>query len=270
MAAEKVTEESIAFIIRYTGGVICIPTTDARLNELELPQMVQNNTDPKKTAFTVTVDYKIGITTGISAHDRALTIRAFTDPNVHASDFNRPGHVFPLRYHPGGVLKRCGHTEAGVDLARLSGLYPAACLSEIMLDDGKMARLPQLIEFSKEHNIKLITIADLIKYRYSRETLIYQPKPDLHAKYHCLNINTEYGEFKCYSFQSVLDNNHHLALVYGDPSKEGTMVRVQHECPLGELVESKECQCHKKTQNALKKICKNGSGVFISLRGVNV
>ncbi|KAK8807091.1 hypothetical protein WA158_003850 [Blastocystis sp. Blastoise] len=263
IAAEKVTVEQMAFIVRYTGGVICVATTENRLMELELPQMVEHSQDPKKTAFTITIDYKHGTTTGISAHDRCLTINAVGNPKCQASDFQRPGHVFPLRYRNGGVLTRNGHTEATVDLARLAGLYPAGALSEIVSDDGTMMRRPQLEVFSREHNIKMITIADLIKYRYQQETLVS-----------CIqttsNVATQYGSFTVKLFKDLINSNTHLIIQLGTPSSSSPyLVRVMNGCPLGLYLPQSGCNCFEVYNYVLQRIQKEGSGCVVILRNNN-
>ena len=208
MAAERVTPEAIAFIVRHTSGVICMPVIGERLDELEIPLMVAANTDSRRTAFTVSVDARMGVTTGISAADRARTIRAIIDPETEPGDLSRPGHVFPLRYREGGVLKRAGHTEAAVDLARLAGLFPAGVLCETVNEDGTMARLPDLERFARAHELKIISIADLIRHRRQNEVLVHEVAE--------ANIPTRHGEFRSIAYESVTDARTHVALVMGD------------------------------------------------------
>src|SRR5690349_1233622 len=210
IAAERMTPDKMAFMIRYTSGVICLPMEGARLDELQLPLMVSGseNTEGQRTAFTVSVDAQQGTTTGISAADRCTTVHALIDANTVASDLARPGHIFPLRYRDGGVLKRAGHTEAAVDLARMAGAYPAGVLAEIVNDDGTMQRMPQLEAFAAEHGLVLVTIADLIRYRRHREKLVRRVSE--------ARIPTQYGDFTAHVFESLLDGVEHLAFVRGD------------------------------------------------------
>ncbi len=216
-------------------------TTEARLQQLGLPQMVPNNEDPKRTAFAISLDYRKDTTTGISASDRAKTIRAMANPACSEKDFTRPGHIFPLRYHVGGVLRRCGHTEASVDLSRLAGLYPAGALCELVKDDGEMMRFPDCKIFAKTHGLKMITIADLIKYRFRRETLVKEVNPNAASDSKDIlpvkaqEINTPYGPFVCQVFESVLDKSQHIAMVKGNPRTKGVAVRVQLESLAGRL-----------------------------------
>eukprot|EP00871_Galdieria_phlegrea_P003730 jgi/Galph1/4358/GphlegSOOS_G2956.1 len=277
MAAEKVTTESIAFMVRHTSGVLCVSVKPDRVEELNLQPMVPINTDPKKTAFTVSVDYKHGTSTGISAADRAKTIRALADPNAVAKDFQRPGHVFPLKYKEGGVLKRAGHTEAAVDFASAAGLYPAGVLAEVVSEkDGSMARLPELMEFCKKHNIVLTSIADLIRWRRETEKLVFRVS-ETPAK-----LPTVYGTFDSYCFLSVLDNVEHIALVMGGPfygidSKDGgnliakeqepVLVRVHSECCTGDIFGSLRCDCGVQLKAAMKAVAREGRGVILYLRG---
>src|SRR5918993_2421220 len=244
MAAERVTPASIAFIVRHTSGVICMPVIGERLDELEIPLMVAANTDSRRTAFTVSVDARMGVTTGISAADRARTIRAIIDPETEPGDLSRPGHVFPLRYREGGVLKRAGHTEAAVDLARLAGLFPAGVLCEIVDDSGQMARLPELERFAADHGLPLITIADLIRSRRQREKLV---KRVAEAR-----IPTRWGEFTAYAYESLLDGEQHLALVKGAVQGEAdVLVRVHSECLTGDALGSLRCDCGPQLEDAL-------------------
>ncbi|GJQ10821.1 hypothetical protein GpartN1_g4972.t1 [Galdieria partita] len=275
MAAEKVTSESIAFMVRHTSGVLCVSLEPNRVEQLDLQPMVPLNTDPKGTAFTVSVDYKHGTSTGISAADRAKTIRALANPNVIAKDFQRPGHVFPLKYREGGVLKRAGHTEAAVDLARIAGLYPAGVLAEVVNDrDGSMARLPDLLEFCKKHNIVLTSIADLIRWRRETEKLVFRVG-ETSAK-----LPTVYGVFDTYCFRSVLDDVEHIALVMGGPfhndnitnempcrGQVPVLVRVHSECCTGDVFGSLRCDCGVQLQAAMKAVAEEGRGVILYLRG---
>jgi len=258
IAAQKVTPEAINFMATYGRGLICMPITGERLDELELPAMVTKNTDSHGTAFTVSVDHK-DTTTGISAHERAATVKAILDPATTADDLRRPGHVFPLRAKEGGVLRRAGHTEAAVDLAKLAGLYPAGVICEIMKDDGTMARVPELIEFCARHNLKLISIADLIEYRRRTEKLI--------KKVDAAKLPTKYGEFTAVAYESLLDHKGHLALVKGDlQSKEAPLVRVHSECLTGDVLGSLRCDCGDQLATALKMIEKEGVGVLLYMR----
>lgn len=258
MAAEKVTPEAVNFMAKYGRGLICMPIISERLKVLDIPQMVSENTDSHSTAFTISIDAK-ETKTGISAFERALTIRKVLDKNAKPQDFKRPGHVFPLEARQGGVLKRAGHTEAAVDLARLANLYPAGVICEIMNEDGSMARLPQLMEFAKKHNLKIITIADLIAYRRKNEILI--------EKVAEADMPTKYGEFKIIGYQNKLNNEHHVALVKGNiAGDEPVLVRVHSECLTGDTFGSMRCDCGEQLQAALKKINEEGKGALIYLR----
>ena len=261
MAAEDVTPESMAFVLEHTSGVFCVPLESARADELELPLMVVANTEAQRTAFTVTVDYRHGTTTGISATDRAATIRALIDPETRPNDLNRPGHIFPLRYRPGGVLKRAGHTEATVDLCRLAGKYPSGVLCEIVTKDkSDMARLPELEAFAREHDLPLITIADLIRYRRHHEKLVRRVAE--------ASLPTEWGQFQAFVFESVLDGEQHMAMVYGDvESAKDVLVRVHSECLTGDALGSLRCDCGPQLHIALAKVAAEGAGVVVYLRG---
>ena len=255
MAAEKADAGAINFMATYGRGLICVPLEGRRLDELGLHLMVTNNTDPHGTAFTVSVDAKT-TTTGISAHERAETIRALVDPNTKPEDLRKPGHVFPLRAKEGGVLRRAGHTEAAVDLAKLAGLYPAGVICEIMNDDGTMARVPQLVEFCKRHNLKIITIADIIKYRRLHEKLI--------ERVESAEMPTKYGHFTAIAYRSILDNKCHIALVKGDiENAEAPLVRVHSECLTGDVFGSKRCDCGEQLATALQYIEREGVGVLL-------
>ncbi|HLA67110.1 MAG TPA: bifunctional 3,4-dihydroxy-2-butanone-4-phosphate synthase/GTP cyclohydrolase II, partial [Acidimicrobiia bacterium] len=260
IAAELITPERIAFMVRYTSGLICAPMEGSRLDQLRLPLMVVENTDSHRTAFTVSVDFIGGTTTGISAADRATTIKALIDPATRSEDLARPGHIFPLRYTEGGVLKRAGHTEAAVDLSRLAGLYPAGVLCEIVNDDGSMARLPELTEFAARHGIPIVSIADLISYRRHRERFV---KRIAEAR-----IPTEYGDFTAVGYESMLDGTQHIALVKGDVAdKEGVLVRVHSECLTGDVFGSLRCDCGLQLHVAMQKIAEAGEGVVLYFRG---
>ena len=260
MAAEFATAEKIAFFVNHTSGVICAPVLDERADELDLQLMVAQNTEAMRTAFTVTIDYRHGTSTGISAHDRALTIRAMVDPAATAADFARPGHIFPLRARPGGVLKRAGHTEAAVDLARMAGLKPAGVLCEIVKPDGTMARVPDLIEFCKEHDLIFISIADMVRYRRKNEKLVRRVSE---AK-----IPTEHGEFRSIVFESLLDGEQHVAFVMGEPDgQQDVLVRVHSECLTGDIFASRRCDCGPQLHQAMARIAEAGQGVLVYLRG---
>jgi 3,4-dihydroxy 2-butanone 4-phosphate synthase/GTP cyclohydrolase II len=261
MAAEAATPEKIAFFLQHTSGLICAPMTPERLDELDLPLMVTTNTESHRTAFTVSVDYRHGTSTGISAFDRAATIQALIDPATRPDDLARPGHIFPLRYAPGGVLKRAGHTEAAVDLARMAGLYPAGVLCEVV-DHKKtdMARLPELEEFAEEHDLLLISIAELIRYRRQKDKLV---KRIAEAR-----IPTQYGDFICYGYESLLDGEQHLAFVKGAvQGEDNVLVRVHSECLTGDVFGSLRCDCGPQLDAAVKRIADEGMGVVVYLRG---
>ena len=262
MAAEAVTPESLAFFLEHTSGVICAPIEPERADALDLPLMVLANTEAQRTAFTVSVDFRHGTSTGISAHDRAATLNALADPTTQASDFNRPGHIFPLRYRPGGVLKRAGHTEATVDLCRMAGLAPAGMLCEVATEDKlAMARLPDLVAFAEAHSLPIITIADLIRYRRHHERLVRRMAE---AR---LPV-TEGGGFRAVVYESVLDGEQHLALVLGEvDGEENVLVRVHSECLTGDVFGSLRCDCGTQLHSALELISKEGRGVVVYLRG---
>ena len=261
MAADAATPEKIAFFLAHTSGLICVPLTPERVEHLDLPLMVTNNTEIQRTAFTVSVDYRHGTTTGISASDRAATIKALVDPDLRPSDLSRPGHIFPLRYRRGGVLKRAGHTEAAVDLARAAGMSPAGVLCEVVNEDKTgMARLPELEIFAKKYGLHLISIADLIRYRSHKDKLVRRIAD---AK-----IPTDDGEFTVYAYESVLDGEHHVALVKGDiAGQANTLVRVHSECLTGDVFGSLRCDCGPQLRAAMSAINENGSGVLVYLRG---
>ena len=260
MAAEFATPEKIGFFVRHTSGLICAPITTERCEELDLPLMVHDNTESHRTAFTVSVDFRHGTSTGISAADRAATIQALIDPETQPKDLARPGHIFPLQYREGGVLKRAGHTEAAVDLARMAGLYPAGVLCEIVNEDGSMARVPDLERFCEEHGLLMITIADLIRYRRQFEKLI---KRVAEAR-----VPTDWGEFTCYAYESVLDGETHIALVRGAVQGESdVLVRVHSECLTGDVFGSLRCDCGVQLDAAMRKVAEEGLGVVVYLRG---
>lgn len=258
MAAEMATQESINFMAKYGRGLICTPMLKNRLNELDIFSMVSVNTDPKETAFTVSVD-SIEASTGISAGERAMTIQKLVNSKAADTDFTRPGHIFPLAAKEGGVLKRAGHTEAAIDLAKLSGLYPAGVICEIMNDDGTMSRVPQLMEYVKEHNLKIITIADLISYRREKESLIEKASEAF--------MPTRHGEFKIVGYVNKLNGEHHVALVKGDiSSEEPVLVRVHSECLTGDAFGSMRCDCGEQLDAAMEKIEKEGKGILLYMR----
>jgi 3,4-dihydroxy 2-butanone 4-phosphate synthase / GTP cyclohydrolase II len=261
MAAEAATPEKIAFFLQHTSGVICMPMTGDRLDELDLPLMVTENTESQRTAFTVSVDVRQGTTTGISAADRAATIQALIDPATTPKDLARPGHIFPLRYREGGVLKRAGHTEAAVDLARLAGLYPAGVLCEVV-DEKKtdMARVPDLERFCDEHGLLMISIADLVRRRRQEERLVRRIAE--------ARIPTDWGEFTCYAYESILDGEHHLAMVKGAvQGQDNVLVRVHSECLTGDVFGSLRCDCGVQLDSAMQKVAEAGLGVIVYLRG---
>lgn len=258
MAAEKVTPEAINFMAKYGRGLICMPMTGKRLMELELDQMVAKNTDSKGTAFTVSID-SVETSTGISAHDRAITILRAMDPKVKPEDFQRPGHIFPLQAREGGVLKRAGHTEAAVDFAKLAGLSPAGVICEIMDEDGTMARVPQLMEYVKKHNLKIVTIADLIAYRRGQESLV--------ERRGSAKMPTKHGEFEIIGYEDKITGKEHIALVKGNVSDgEPVLIRVHSECLTGDVLGSLRCDCGDQLAAALKAIEKEGRGVLLYMR----
>ena len=259
IAAEKVTVEHIGFMIRYCSGIICVPMEGDRLESLHLPLMAPDNSESMGTAFTISVDARRGTTTGISAHDRAATIRALVDADTKPHDLARPGHIFPLRYVEGGVLRRAGHTEASVDLARMAGLYPAGVLCEVVNDDGTMARLEDLEAFARRHGLLIISIADLIAYRRRSEKLI---KRLTEAR-----IPTAFGSFRAVAYESH-DGRMHVALVKGEPAgKENVLVRVHSECFTGDVLGSIRCDCGVQLNEAMRKIDAEGEGVVVYIRG---
>ncbi|MDD3267702.1 MAG: bifunctional 3,4-dihydroxy-2-butanone-4-phosphate synthase/GTP cyclohydrolase II [Syntrophomonadaceae bacterium] len=258
VAAEKATPEIINFMATHAKGLICAPIIGERLDQLDIQAMVSDNTDNHETAFTVSVDYKT-TTTGISAFERAATVQALIDENSTPRDFRRPGHIFPLRYKEGGVLRRTGHTEGSIDLAKLAGLYPAAVICEIMNEDGTMARLPQLLEFAAKHDVKIATIADLIEYRRRKEKMVTRVVE--------VQLPTVYGEFTALGYKSLLDAKEHVALVKGEwQEDEPILVRVHSECLTGDVFGSCRCDCGDQLAAALKMIEKDGKGVFLYMR----
>ncbi|HVK74731.1 MAG TPA: bifunctional 3,4-dihydroxy-2-butanone-4-phosphate synthase/GTP cyclohydrolase II [Kofleriaceae bacterium] len=259
IAAEKATAESLAFMIRHTSGVVCVALTAARLAALELPLMVADNGDAMGTAFTVTVDLRHGTTTGISAADRAATIRALASPSARADEFARPGHVFPLRARDGGVLRRPGHTEAAVDLARLAGLAPAGALCELVNPDGSMARLPELEEFARRHRLVLVTVADLIAYRRRTERLVERVAE--------ARLPTRHGPFTAHVYRSIHDGREHVALVMGEVrDHDDVLVRVHSECVTGDVFGSTRCDCGAQLDAALAQVGAARRGVVVYLR----
>ena len=259
LAAEKVTTQAVNFMAKHGRGLICLPVVGERLDALGIPQMVGENTSKFTTAFSVSVDAKHGVTTGISAADRAQTIKAVIDPATRPDDLARPGHIFPLRAREGGVLVRAGQTEAIVDLARLAGLYPAGVICEIMNEDGTMARLPQLEEIADKFGIKIISVADLIAYRRRHEKLVHRVAE---AK-----LPTRYGEFTAIAYRSDIDPDEHLALVMGDiKTGEPVLVRVHSECLTGDVFGSLRCDCGDQIGLAMESIAKEGRGVFLYMR----
>ena len=260
MAAQFADAERIAFFVRHTSGLICTPMPGARLDELDLPLMVVDNTESQRTAFTVTVDYRHGTTTGISAADRAATIQALIDPGTRPRDLARPGHILPLRYREGGVLKRAGHTEAAVDLARMAGLIPAGVLCEVVNDDGSMARGADLERFCAEHGLLMISIADLIRHRRQGEKLV--------RRIDDARIPTDWGDFTCYVYESLLDGEQHLAMVKGAvQGQDDVLVRVHSECLTGDVFGSLRCDCGVQVDAAMQHIAEEGLGVVVYLRG---
>ncbi len=259
MAAEKVTPEAINFMTKHARGLICLPIVGERLDELKIPMMVGENTSKYGTAFTVSIEAKHRVTTGISAYDRAATIKAVLDPLTKPEDLACPGHTFPLRAKEGGVLARVGHTEAIVDLARLAGLYPAGVICEIMAEDGTMARFPELEAMAERHGLKMMTVADLIAYRRRHERLVRRMAQ--------ANLPTRYGDFVAIAYRSTIDPDEHVALVKGDISGEGpVLVRVHSECLTGDIFGSLRCDCGDQIALAMQAIAQEGRGVFLYMR----
>ena len=258
-AAEKITPEMVNFMLKNARGVLCAPVTISRAQELELPHQVQDNTSLLGTPFTVTVDKIEGCTTGVSAHDRAATIRALADPTSTAQTFGRPGHISPLYAQDNGVLRRSGHTEAAIDLCKLTGLYPAGALIEIMNDDGTMARMPQLMEFAKEHGLKIITIKDMISYRLRKESIVEQGVE--------VDMPTEYGHFRIIPFKQKSNGLEHFALIKGKwKDDEPILVRVHSSCATGDILGSKRCDCGEQLHKSMQMIEKEGKGVIVYMQ----
>jgi 3,4-dihydroxy 2-butanone 4-phosphate synthase/GTP cyclohydrolase II len=259
MAAEKVTSAAVNFMTKFGRGLICVPTTADRLKQLGVEQMVTQNRESFRTDFQVSVDAAKGITTGISAADRAKTIQVMADPTAVPEDLVQPGHVFPLRARPGGVLQRAGHTEAAVDLVKLAGCRPMGVICEILSDDGSMARLPELMKFARKHKVRIGTIEELIKYRRAREKLVQRME--------VIKLPTDFGDFNLYLYRSVLDGQHHLALVKGEVSgKANVLVRVHSECLTGDVFGSLRCDCGPQLHQAMRQVAEEGRGVIVYMR----
>ncbi|MFD0586852.1 bifunctional 3,4-dihydroxy-2-butanone-4-phosphate synthase/GTP cyclohydrolase II [Paenibacillus sp. GCM10027627] len=256
--AEETTPEVINFMISEARGLVCVPITQERAEQLDLPPMVSHNTDYHGTAFTVSVDH-VSTTTGISAYERSVTVKALIDPDAKAADFRRPGHIFPLIAKEGGVLRRAGHTEAAIDLANLCGSKPAGVICEIIKEDGTMARLPDLVEFKKKHGLKLITIEELIRYRNAKEKLVERAVE--------VNMPTDFGQFKAIAYTNQIDQKEHVAMVKGEINPaEPTLVRVHSECLTGDIFHSHRCDCGPQLEAALRQIDEAGSGVLLYMR----
>ena len=259
IAAERCTADAVNFMVTHGRGIVCLPVAGWRLDELQIPQMVSTN-GGDDTAFTVSIDYRPGVTTGTSAHDRAVTAAAIADPSVVPSDFQRPGHVFPLRAKEGGVLRRAGHTEAAVDLATLGGLFPAGVICEVMNPDGTMARLPQLMRVAEGFDLTIISIADLIQYRRRREVLVQRVAE--------ATIPTEWGVFRAYAYESTIDGRTHVALVRGDIGDgDKVLTRVHSECLTGDVFGSLRCDCGRQLDAAIEQVAEEGRGVVLYVRG---
>src|SRR3954462_5417928 len=259
MAAQSVTPEAINFMTKHGRGLVCVPTTSERLQQLGIERMVRQNRETFKTDFQISVDAARGITTGISAADRAETLRIMADPTAIPDDLVQPGHVFPLRARPGGVLQRAGHTEAAVDLVKLAGCRPITVICEIMSDDGSMARLPELMRFAKKHRLKICTIADLIQHRRTQEKLVEQVE--------VVKMPTDYGDFDLHLYRSKLDDQHHIALVKGNVSgKSDVLVRVHSECLTGDVFGSRRCDCGPQLQQAMRQVSEAENGVILYMR----
>jgi 3,4-dihydroxy 2-butanone 4-phosphate synthase / GTP cyclohydrolase II len=259
MAADRVTPEAVNFMAKHGRGLICVPMTGERLDELSITMMVADNTAPMGTAFTVTVDAKRGVTTGTSAYDRALTVRALVDPATRPEDLARPGHILPLRSMPGGVLRRAGHTEAAVDLARLAGCYPAGVICEVMDEDGRMARLPDLLALARAHGLRVITIKDLIRYRIQKDKLVRRAATTV--------LPTGYGSLTAIAYETTVDDRVVLALVMGEPGGDDpVLVRMHSECLTGDVFGSQRCDCGDQLGKALTIISGEGRGVLVYLR----
>jgi len=260
IAAEKMTTEAANFIVTHARGLLCMPLLGERLDELEMPLMISENAAVKEqTAFTVSVDYKIGTTTGISASDRSATVLAMIDPEVRPNEFTKPGHLFPLRYHPGGVLARAGHTEAIVDMCNIAGMYPAGVVCEIMNEDGSMSRLPDLEIFAKTHDLKILSIAQIIAHRRRNERLVERVAE--------ARLPTKYGNFKAIAYKSEVDVGEHIALTIGEWTKdEPVLVRIHSECLTGDVFGSMRCDCGEQIELALKTLSEEGTGAFLYMR----
>lgn len=259
-AASKATPELLAFTIRYTSGVICVPMDGADLDRLQIPLMTAQNTERMRTAYTISVDARHGVSTGISAADRAHTIRTLSDPASEPDDLVRPGHIFPLRYREGGVLRRRGHTEAAVDLARLAGLAPAGVLAEVVNDDGTMARLPELQVFAKEHGLKLISIEQLAEYRRRTEPMVTRVVET--------RLPNRYGMWRAVGFSSAADGGEHVAMILGDVGDgDDVLIRVHSECLTGDVLHSERCDCGTQLDAAMERIAQEGRGIVLYLRG---
>jgi len=258
VASENITPDHINFMIKYGRGLVCVPVSEERLKQLKLNEMVSDNSEAQGTAFTVSVDAasKFGTTTGISAFDRAITIKTMLDPSTKSSDLLKPGHIFPLKALDGGVLRRAGHTEAAVDLAKLAGLYPSGVICEIIKDDGLMARIPDLFKFAKEHYLKIITIADLISYRLKTEKFV--------TKIAVSKLPTKYGSFNIIGYENMINNENHIALIAGNPAgKKNILVRVHSQCLTGDTFGSKRCDCGEQLEKSLAMIESEGEGVLL-------
>jgi 3,4-dihydroxy 2-butanone 4-phosphate synthase/GTP cyclohydrolase II len=260
MPAQMVTPEAVNFCVTHARGLLCMPVIGERLDELQIPLMViENGSEKNQTAFTVSIDYNLDTTTGISAGDRSATILAMLDPATKPDEFTRPGHIFPLRYHPGGVLARAGHTEAAVDLCEMVGMYPAGVICEVMAEDGTMSRLPQLEEFAEEHGLKILSIAQIIAQRRRTERLIERVAE--------ARLPTRYGQFTAIAYKSHVDTGEHIALTIGEwTADEPVMVRIHSECLTGDVFGSMRCDCGEQIDLALKQISEEGSGVFLYMR----
>ncbi len=259
MAADKATPEAVNFMVKHGRGMICVPMTSERLDELQIPMMVHNNTAPLGTAFTQTVDARHGVTTGISTYDRAVTIRALVAPGTKPGDLTRPGHVNPLRAMEGGVLRRAGHTEAAIDLARLAGCYPAGVICEVLDEEGRMARVPELALIAAKHGLRMITIKELIEYRRHKEKLVQRVATT--------RMPTEFGEFTAIAFETTVYRREHIALVMGEiAGDEPVLVRMHSECLTSDVFRSRRCDCGSQLEKALSMIQKEGRGVVVYLR----
>jgi len=260
MAAEACTPDDVNFMVTHGRGIVCLPCAAWRLDELGIPQMVTDTTDGHEAAFTVSIDFRHGTTTGTSAHDRAITAKAVTASDVVPRDFQKPGHVFPLRAKDGGVLRRAGHTEAAVDLATMAGMFPAGVICEVMNEDGTMARMPDLIRVAREHGMRLISIADMIEYRRHREVLVQRVADAA--------IPTPHGEFRSFAYESLVDGRTHVALVMGEIGDgRGVLTRVHSECLTGDVFGSLRCDCGAQLERSMQLIAEEGRGVVLYVRG---